>query len=156
MVLSLSFAMAALSFPSAVRQFPLPPWTDYPPGHEFLRSFVVHLEFDNWYPRIQDRSAREDSWLVPEETVSVYRRLYPTRPRDIRGDVRHAEALPNCRWRKYPNWIRGIWIHIVEGVNPKEEQTLNSPERFETAFRGIPSSIWKLFKDGNEMMNAVI
>jgi hypothetical protein len=43
----------------------------------------------------------------------------------------------------------------VSGVNPKLEETLNAPERFEKAFTGIPTTVWKIFEDGHELMDEV-
>ena len=45
-----------------------------------------------------------------------------------------------------------IWIRIVEGVNPSKEKTLNAPERFEKAFKGVPREVWKTFKQPAELM----
>ena len=45
---------------------------------------------------------------------------------------------------------------MVEGVDPKDEVHLNSSERFETAFQGIPREVWKTFRDPAEMKNALL
>jgi hypothetical protein len=66
----------------------------------------------------------------------------------------HSLRRTDVRWHKYPGWIIGIWIHVVEGVDPKAEVKLNAPERFETAFQGIPREKWRTFKYASEMMNA--
>lgn len=48
-----------------------------------------------------------------------------------------------------------IFIRKVSGVNPKLEEKLNAPERFEKAFEGIPRDVWKVFVDGSEIMDEV-
>lgn len=55
------------------------------------------------------------------------------------------------RYKKYPGWIKAIYIRVVEGVNLAEEKNLNSNERFEKAFKGIPKENWHLFRDASEV-----
>ena len=50
----------------------------------------------------------------------------------------------------------GIWIRVVEGVNPSVEKKLNAPERFERAFEGIPREVWRTFKDPSELMDVTV
>ena len=40
----------------------------------------------------------------------------------------------------------------MKGVNSHAEKELNAPERFEKAFKGVPSEIWKTFEDPSELM----
>jgi phosphatidate phosphatase APP1 len=51
--------------------------------------------------------------------------------------------------------VARIFIRKVVGVNPKLEEKLNAPERFENAFAGIPNTVWKVFEDGRELMDEV-
>lgn len=46
-------------------------------------------------------------------------------------------------FKKFPGWIRLILIRVVEDEPYMTEK--NKPERFETAFEGVPSDIWRLF-----------
>jgi uncharacterized protein YbaP (TraB family) len=39
----------------------------------------------------------------------------------------------------------------VIGVNLSAEQTLNSPERFEKAFKDVPKAIIKIFENADEL-----
>jgi len=55
------------------------------------------------------------------------------------------------RYHEFPGWIEKIWIHIVTGVNPKEEKSKNAPERFQTAFTGIPTDVWTTFESPSEL-----
>jgi hypothetical protein len=51
--------------------------------------------------------------------------------------------------------VARIYIRKVVGVNPKLEETLNAPERFEKAFANVPRDIWKVFEHGSEIMAEV-
>jgi hypothetical protein len=44
-----------------------------------------------------------------------------------------------------------IWIHIVKGVNLKEEKIKNAPERFQAAFEGLPPDVWTTFESPEEL-----
>jgi len=39
----------------------------------------------------------------------------------------------------------------VIGVNPSAEKSLNAPERFEKAFKGVPKEITKVFENADEL-----
>ncbi|KAI9934183.1 hypothetical protein AWENTII_008580 [Aspergillus wentii] len=56
-------------------------------------------------------------------------------------------------YKKYPGWIQAIFIRKVTDVPRMEKQ--NAPERFETAFKGIPAHIWKVFEQPEEIHNLV-
>jgi len=62
-------------------------------------------------------------------------------------------CLLTVRYRKYPGWIKKIWIRVVSGVDPDKEATLNAPQRFEAAFQGIPRDAWHLFTDPLQLTN---
>ena len=72
------------------------------------------------------------------------------------AQCRLLSRLTNVRYHKYPGWIKGIWIHIVEGVDLHAEKTLNSPARFAKAFAGIPDGVCRTFKDPAELMSVYI
>ncbi len=48
-------------------------------------------------------------------------------------------------YRKYPGWIKAIYIRKVTDAPHMTEK--NKAERFEKAFEGIPKDIWMLFED---------
>lgn len=63
------------------------------------------------------------------------------------------------RYKAHPTTVKAIFIRRVSGVDPTLEKTLNAPERFETAFKGIPKGIWKVFDDPAELdgnVNALV
>ncbi|KAG8799967.1 hypothetical protein FRC18_008139, partial [Serendipita sp. 400] len=39
------------------------------------------------------------------------------------------------------------------GVNPSAEKDLNSPKRFEKAFKDIDQSVWKVFENAQELQS---
>lgn len=46
-------------------------------------------------------------------------------------------------YKKYPGWISAIYIRKVLDAPFMEKK--NEPERFEKAFEGVPSNVWKVF-----------
>ena len=60
-------------------------------------------------------------------------------------------AVAENRYRRYPGWIKAIWIRIVEGVDLSAEKKLNAPERFQKAFEGVPPQAWTTFKDPKDL-----
>ncbi|KAJ5477095.1 hypothetical protein N7539_007239 [Penicillium diatomitis] len=52
-------------------------------------------------------------------------------------------------YARYPGWIHAIAIRRVTDVENMEEK--NKPERFETAFKDVPSSVWTVFEKADEL-----
>lgn len=52
-------------------------------------------------------------------------------------------------YQRYPGWIHAIAIRKVTNVSNMEEK--NKPERFEEAFKDIPSDVWTVFEDPSEL-----
>lgn len=46
-------------------------------------------------------------------------------------------------YKKYPGWIKAIYIRKVLDAPFMTEK--NKPERFEKAFEGVPSHVWRVF-----------
>jgi hypothetical protein len=88
--------------------------------------------------------------------MAMYRGLHAEGPRSIRDNVTSYRDVSNDSYKKYPGWIKAIWIHVVEGVDPHAEKTLNSPERFAQAFAGIPPTVWRTFRDPAELLSVPI
>ena len=62
----------------------------------------------------------------------------------------YAEAA-----RKYPGWIKAVFIRKVTGIAEMDEKSKNSPERFEKAFRGLDRRLWHVFTDPRELAERV-
>ncbi|MCJ1286161.1 hypothetical protein MMC26_005506 [Xylographa opegraphella] len=58
-------------------------------------------------------------------------------------------------YRKYPGWVKAIFIRKVVGVAEMEKTDKNMPARFEKAFQHVPKGIWRLFEDPSELYAAV-
>lgn len=61
-------------------------------------------------------------------------------------------------YRKYPDWIKAIWIRKVGDVTEitdvlpgQSSEKRNKPERFEKAFQGVPTDVWHVFEDPKEL-----
>ncbi|KAI9889013.1 MAG: hypothetical protein M1814_006071 [Vezdaea aestivalis] len=58
-------------------------------------------------------------------------------------------------YRKYPGWIKRIFIRKVTDVAEMNEGDKNKDERFEAAFEGVPKEVWTLFEKPEELATAV-
>ncbi|MCJ1477076.1 hypothetical protein MMC13_005747 [Lambiella insularis] len=58
-------------------------------------------------------------------------------------------------YRKYPGWVKKIFIRKVVDVSGMEKTNKNEPARFEKAFRHVPADVWQLFEDPRELYAAV-
>ena len=56
-------------------------------------------------------------------------------------------------YRKYEEWVKGIFIRKVVDVGGMEEK--NKGERFKKAFEGVPKSVWRVFEEPEELQEAV-
>lgn len=57
--------------------------------------------------------------------------------------------------RKYPGWVKAIFIRKVTDGAEMKESDKNKDERFEKAFKDVPREIWKTFEDPKELYEAV-
>ena len=57
--------------------------------------------------------------------------------------------------RKYPGWIKAIFIHKVSGIAEMDERKKNSPERFEKAFRRLERRLWHVYTDPAELAERI-
>lgn len=57
--------------------------------------------------------------------------------------------------RRYPGWIKAIFIRRVTDVAEMKDTTKNAPERFEKAFHDVPRSAWRVFDTPAELDAAV-
>ncbi|KAF2843683.1 hypothetical protein M501DRAFT_1028456 [Patellaria atrata CBS 101060] len=53
--------------------------------------------------------------------------------------------------RRHPGWIGGIFIRRVQNVTATEGNDQNHSERFEKAFKDVPTNIWHVFDDPSEL-----
>ncbi|KAF1811489.1 hypothetical protein P152DRAFT_474651 [Eremomyces bilateralis CBS 781.70] len=54
-------------------------------------------------------------------------------------------------YRKYPGWVRMIFIRKVTGIAHMDEDDKNRDRRFEDAFKNIPRAHWHVFTDPEEI-----
>jgi len=58
-------------------------------------------------------------------------------------------------YRKYPGWVGAIFIRKVEDVEPMNSSEKNKPERFEKAFKDVPTDVWTVFTDPQQLWEKV-
>ncbi|KAH0536467.1 hypothetical protein FGG08_006648 [Glutinoglossum americanum] len=124
----------------------------YPSGTMILRDsswmniggFISSLTV-NTQEYKEDRLGRIYGWLPKRKCLMI-------------GDStqKDPEAYGTLA-RKHPGWIKGIFIHIVTGVDEEREKWLNSPERLASAFKGIDPAevILKSFHDPAELNDVI-
>lgn len=64
------------------------------------------------------------------------------------------EAYAECA-RKFPGWIKAIYIHKVTGIAEMNVKDKDSDERFEKAFEGLERSLWHVYEDAAELKSKV-
>ncbi|KAI4164960.1 MAG: hypothetical protein LQ342_001236 [Letrouitia transgressa] len=133
--------------------------------HPFLRSFIR----DN-YPS-GTILLREASWMdlggflasltqgteaYKRERMEMLRRMLPRRKVICIGDSTQSdpEAYGDI-CRKYPGWVKAVFIRKVTDVAEMNVTEKNVPERFEKAFKDVPKEMWRVFEDPNELYSAV-
>lgn len=57
--------------------------------------------------------------------------------------------------RKFPGWVKAVFIRKVTDVAEMEDSGKNDDKRFETAFHGVPRDVWRTFEDPSELLKAV-
>ena len=57
--------------------------------------------------------------------------------------------------RKYPGWVKKVFIRKVMDVAEMQGTDKNESSRFEKAFHGVDKSIWKTFEDPVELKGEV-
>lgn len=70
----------------------------------------------------------------------------------------HKTALANAdqhSYRLFPGWMKLILIRKVEDVAAVGLEEKNEPQRFETAFEGIPREAWHVFTDPSECLQII-
>lgn len=58
-------------------------------------------------------------------------------------------------YRAHPGWIKAIFIRKVTDIASLGIEEKNKPERFRSAFRGVPDNVWKVFEDPAELYGVV-
>lgn len=135
------------------------PYNLYP----FLQSFL-HENYNPGTMILRDYSWMDISGLIKSFTektqeykadrIEKIHRFFPQRRVLCIGDStqKDPEAYAEM-YRRYPEWIHAIIIRKVTDVANMEEH--NKPERFEEAFKGIPTELWTVFEDPVELYGFV-
>ncbi|KAI0891304.1 hypothetical protein F4806DRAFT_309033 [Annulohypoxylon nitens] len=85
-----------------------------------------------------DRMEKIRSWLPRRKMICI-------------GDSTQSdpEAYGEI-YRKYPGWVKVIFIRKVEDIAAIGIEAKNEPDRFEKAFEGVPREIWHVFSEPTE------
>ena len=137
------------------------PYNLYP----FLRKFL-----HQYYPHGQI-ILREASWMdlggflaSLTQGTEVYKRAridkihrwLPKRKVICVGDSTQSdpEAYGDI-CRKYPKWVKKVFIRKVLDVAEMKDTDKNADVRFEKAFKGVNKEVWQTFADPQELVDAV-
>lgn len=101
-----------------------------------IKSFTEHT-FDYKVDRIK----KIHRWLPRRRVLCI-------------GDSTQSDPEAYAElYRRYPGWIEAIFIRKVTNVAHMEQKNL--PERFATAFQGVPTEVWTLFERPEELYQRV-
>ncbi|WEW55397.1 hypothetical protein PRK78_000828 [Emydomyces testavorans] len=135
------------------------PYNLYP----FLRSFL-----EQHYPAgtmiLRDTSWQSIAGLLKSFTQGTHaykvdrmqkiQGWFPRRKILCIGDSTQSDPEAYAEmYGKYGHWIKAIYIRKVIDVPNMDEK--NSPERFEKAFDNVPSAVWKVFENPEELYEAI-
>lgn len=90
-----------------------------------------------------DRMIKIHKWLPEKKVICI-------------GDSTQCdpEAYGDM-YRKYPGWIKAIFIRKVTDIAALGIDEKNEPKRFQYAFRGVPGHVWRVFEDPAELHDIV-
>lgn len=137
------------------------PYNLYP----FLRGFR-----DVYYPHGQ-LILRDASWmsipgLLSSLTVATHEykvdrmiKIHGWMPRKkvicIGDSTQSDPEAYGDMYRAYPGWIKAIFIRKVTDIAAIGIGEKNRPQRFQDAFTGVPTSVWRVFEDPEELYDVV-
>ncbi|KAI1174242.1 hypothetical protein F4777DRAFT_394167 [Nemania sp. FL0916] len=82
-----------------------------------------------------DRMEKIHSWLPRRKMICI-------------GDSTQTDPEAYSEmYRRYPEWVKAIFIRKVEDIAAIGIESKNEPERFEKAFKDVPREIWHVFTD---------
>lgn len=124
--------------------------THYPPGPLILRDaswqnlggLIASLQHGTQeYKR--DRIAKIHAWFPHRKFVCV-------------GDSTQTDPETYGEAaRRYPGWIKAVFIRKVKGVAGMDEEGRNAAERFERAFGGLERRLWWVFEEPGDVAERV-
>lgn len=108
-----------------------------------LQSFIVSLTVGTQGYK-EERIRRVFTWLPQRKWVLI-------------GDSTQTDPEAySTLYKEFPERVGRIWIRLVKGVDEEKERELNSEERFERAFRGVPAHVWRTFEQPGELEESVL
>lgn len=123
---------------------------NYPPGTTILRD----ASWQNLGGLIT--SLQKNTREYKLDRVSKIHSWFPRRKMVCLGDSTQSdpEAYGDAA-RRFPGWIKGVFIRKVEGIAGMDEKAKNSDERFTKAFKGLDRSLWHVFTDPGEVAERI-
>ncbi|EMD00033.1 hypothetical protein BAUCODRAFT_119594 [Baudoinia panamericana UAMH 10762] len=90
-----------------------------------------------------DRIAKIHGWFPQRDIVCI-------------GDSTQSdpEAYGEAA-RRYPGWIKAIFIRKVTGIAGMDEEKKNASERFESAFTNLDKTLWHVFVEPSEVAEKI-
>lgn len=135
------------------------PYNLYPFLRPFLRAVYPHgtllLRENSW----MDISGLLKSFTQGTQAYKVSRmqrlhRWFPKRKVLCIGDSTQSDPETFAEmYRKRRKWIRAIFIRKVTDVGNMDDK--NTDERFKKAFKGVPSRVWTVFEQPEELYQLV-
>ena len=120
--------------------------THYPPGSILLRS-ASWMDLSGFLA-----SLTQGTEAYKRERMENLHTMLPKRKIVCIGDSTQSdpEAYGDI-CRKFPGWVRKVFIRKVTSVAEMDVEEKNTDERFEKAFRDVPRETWRVFEDPKEL-----
>ncbi|KAI1823926.1 hypothetical protein F4861DRAFT_531286 [Xylaria intraflava] len=138
------------------------PYNLYPFLHKFRRDYYPHGTII-----LRDSNPASVSGLLSTLTVGTeaykvdrMEKIYswlPKRKMICVGDSTQTdpEAYGEI-YRRYPGWVKAIFIRKVEDIAAIGIAEKNEPERFEQAFQGVPKDVWHVFTEAETCVKITV
>ncbi|KAJ7722126.1 hypothetical protein DFH07DRAFT_898046 [Mycena maculata] len=90
-----------------------------------------------------DRMHKINSWLPGKKMICI-------------GDSTQSDPESYGEiYRTFPGWVHVILIRKARDIAELGIEAKNEPARFETAFEGVPRSVWHVFEDPKECYDII-
>jgi len=122
----------------------------YPPGPLILRD----ASWQNLGGLIA--SLQQNTQEYKEARLAKIHAWFPHRRVVCLGDSTQSDPEAyGATARRFPGWIRAVFIRKVTGIAEMDEREKNSAGRFEKAFEGLERRLWHVFTDPKELEERV-
>lgn len=90
-----------------------------------------------------DRMKKLHSWLPKKKMICI-------------GDSTQSDPESYGEiYRTHPEWVKAIFIRKVTDIAAVGIEEKNKDERFQAAFKDVPTTVWRVFSEPDELYDVV-